>query len=106
MEKHSKRLKGSNPALLSRRHTFERVRQLVAAKNGTWCAIDFEAWEYEHTLITEVGYSILRWDKETGEEIREHGHWVVQGTKQYENYKYVPGNRNVRLQFSFLSKTD
>ncbi|EKM80129.1 hypothetical protein AGABI1DRAFT_73024 [Agaricus bisporus var. burnettii JB137-S8] len=94
LEKHSKRLKGSNPALLSRRHTFERVRQLVAAKNGTWCAIDFEAWEYEHTLITEVGYSILRWDKETGEEIRENGHWVVQGTKQYENYRYVPGNRN------------
>jgi hypothetical protein len=46
-----------------------------------------------------VGYSILRWNKDTGEEIKENNHWVVQGTKQYENHKYVPGNRNVGFHF-------
>lgn len=100
MDKHNKRLKGSNPALLSRRHTFQRARELVAAKSGTWCAIDFEGWERDHTVITEMGYSILRWDRDTGEEVREDGHWIIKEAEGYRNGTYVPDFRYVGL-FSF-----
>ncbi|KAF5363340.1 hypothetical protein D9756_000462 [Leucocoprinus leucothites] len=92
LDKHNKRLKGSNPALLSRRHAFQRVRELVSAKSGTWLAIDFEAWERDHTVITEMGYSILKWDEE-GNEKRENGHWIIKEAEVYRNGTYVPDFR-------------
>ncbi|KXN89673.1 hypothetical protein AN958_05540 [Leucoagaricus sp. SymC.cos] len=88
LDKHNKRLKGSNPALLSRRHTFQRTRELITAKNGTWLAIDFEGWERDHTVITEMGYSILKWD-EGGREKRENGHWIIKEAEGYRNGTYV-----------------
>ncbi|KAF9446955.1 hypothetical protein P691DRAFT_803252 [Macrolepiota fuliginosa MF-IS2] len=92
LDKHNKRLKGSNPALLSRRHIFQRTRELVVAKSGTWCAIDFEGWERDHTIITEMGFSILRWDAD-GQPTRESGHWIIKEAEGYRNGTYVPDYR-------------
>jgi len=64
----------------------------VAAKSGTWCAIDFEGWERDHTVVTEMGYSILKWDAQ-GKEIREDGHWIIKEAEGYRNGTYVPDYR-------------
>lgn len=66
----------------------------MAAKSGTWCAIDFEGWERDHTVITEMGYSILQWDTQ-GKEIREDAHWIIKEAEGYRNGTYVPDYRYV-----------
>ncbi len=99
MEKFNKKLKGSNPLLMSRRLAFERVRTFWAKKKGVWCAIDFEGWEMEHTMITEFGWSIIRW--ENGEEVADHGHLQIKEALGYRNGKYVADKRMVR-QFVLL----
>ncbi|KAK0498666.1 hypothetical protein EDD18DRAFT_1158624 [Armillaria luteobubalina] len=91
MEKFNKKLKGSNPLLMSRRLAFERIRTFWAKNKGVWCAIDFEAWEREHTMITEFGWSIIRW--ENGEEVEDHGHLQVKEALGYRNGTYVADNR-------------
>ncbi|KAK0242647.1 hypothetical protein EDD85DRAFT_297073 [Armillaria nabsnona] len=91
MEKFNKKLKGSNPLLMSRRLAFERVRTFWAKKKGVWCAIDFEGWEMEHTMITEFGWSIIRW--ENGEEVADHGHLQIKEALGYRNGKYVADKR-------------
>ncbi|PBK72698.1 hypothetical protein ARMSODRAFT_953098 [Armillaria solidipes] len=91
MEKFNKKLKGSNPLLMSRRLAFERVRTFWAKNKGVWCAIDFEGWEMEHTMITEFGWSIIRW--ENGKEVEDHGHLQIKEALGYRNGKYVADNR-------------
>lgn len=93
IEKNNKRLKGANPLLSHRRHLFERVRTFWAEKKGVWCAIDFEAWEMEHTLLTEFGSSFIGW--QDSKEIAEQQHLVVEEALLYRNSKYVPDNRDV-----------
>lgn len=66
----------------------------MAAKSGTWCAIDFEGWERDHTVVTEMGYSILKWDAQ-GKEIRVDGHWIIKEAEGYRNGTYVPDYRYV-----------
>ena len=61
IDKNNKRLKGAGDMLALRRLTFERVRTLWAARLGTWCAMDFEAWDRDHSLLTEFGWSAARW---------------------------------------------
>ncbi|KAI0750709.1 hypothetical protein C8Q80DRAFT_1097887 [Daedaleopsis nitida] len=90
IEKNNKRLKGADSILALRRLTFERVRTLWAAKLGTWCAMDFEAWDRDHTLLTEFGWKTVRWVD--GEPVREHGHLVVQERRKYLQH-YVPNHR-------------
>ncbi|KAJ7165529.1 hypothetical protein C8R43DRAFT_986672 [Mycena crocata] len=92
IDKENKRLKGSHPRLLSRRDAFERVRTFWAAKTGTWCALDFESWERENTLITEFGYSAVHWHE--GKEVEDRGHFVVAENKSYRNGNYVADNRD------------
>ncbi|KAJ7904609.1 hypothetical protein B0H14DRAFT_2663635 [Mycena olivaceomarginata] len=89
--KNNKRLKNSNPILLSRRDAFERVRKYWAAKTGTWCALDFEDWEKDHTVITEFGYRSIHWDN--GDEVEDAGHLTVKEHEMYRNGTYVPDNR-------------
>ncbi|KAG7449106.1 uncharacterized protein BT62DRAFT_985479 [Guyanagaster necrorhizus] len=91
MTKFNKRLKGSNPLLMSRRLAFERVRSFWAEKKGVWCAMDFEGWEREHAMITEFGWSVVRWDK--GVEVADHGHLKVKEALNYRNGVYVADNR-------------
>ncbi|KAF8621635.1 hypothetical protein AX15_007653 [Amanita polypyramis BW_CC] len=91
IDKINKRLKGSNPLLSNRRELFERVRRLYQEKNGVWCAIDFEAWEFDHEVITECGWRLVRW--EDGGEVGEMNHLIVKEHEKYLNRKYVPDYR-------------
>ncbi|KAN0097512.1 hypothetical protein V8E55_001958 [Tylopilus felleus] len=90
IEKNNKRLKGVDPTLNARRDIFERVRSFWSQKLGVWCALDFEAWDRDHTLLTEFGWSIVRWEGD--ERIEEQGHLVVEEHMYYTN-TYVPNHR-------------
>jgi hypothetical protein len=94
IEKNNKRIKNATTALRSRRLLFEQVRTFWRDRVGTWCAMDFEAWEHDHTVITEFGWSLLRHERD-GNETREEGHVIVQEHKKYYNGVYVPDERNV-----------
>jgi hypothetical protein len=98
VEKNNKRLKGTNPTLAGRRHTFERVRQLWSEKKGAWCALDFEAWERDHTAITEFGWSTIAW--QDGQMIEDRGHLTVKEHRGYRNGQYVPERREVGVSIS------
>jgi hypothetical protein len=91
IDKNNKRLKGSNAFLTSRRDLFERVRTLWDSKIGTWCSLDFEAWEYEHGLITECGYSYVRWEDSV--EVKQQAHFRL--NTSYRNGKFVPDHSQV-----------
>jgi hypothetical protein len=69
------------------------VRKYWAAKTGTWCALDFEDWEKDHTVITEFGYRSIHWDN--GDEVEDAGHLTVKEHEMYRNGTYVPDNRKV-----------
>ncbi|KAG9123228.1 hypothetical protein FRC07_000073 [Ceratobasidium sp. 392] len=66
-------------------------------------AIDFEGWEREHTMITEFGWAVVRWEEVEGEvkegeekfrEVREEGHWTVKEYAAYRNGTFVLDNRD------------
>ncbi|PPQ68001.1 hypothetical protein CVT26_007364 [Gymnopilus dilepis] len=99
IDKNNKRLKGSNPTLTNRRHVFERVRAFWAAKKGVWCALDFEAWERDHTVLTEFGWSTIGWKE--GSQVEDRGHLIVEEAKFYTNGQYVPDFRYVRDPSSY-----
>lgn len=80
-------------ALIFRRNTFERVGQFWAAKTGVWCALDFEAWERDHSATTEFGYSLIYW--KNGEEVKDYGHFTVRESRALLNGRYVPERREV-----------
>ncbi|KZV76094.1 hypothetical protein PENSPDRAFT_570434 [Peniophora sp. CONT] len=82
---------GMDSSLANRRMIFENVRTLWAEKQGVWCAIDVESYEYEHTTLTELGYSIQRWENE--EPVHENGHLCVKEAWRLRNGKYVPDAR-------------
>ena len=93
MDKINKRLKGTDSLLTNRRDIFERVRTLYQERKGVWCAIDFEAWEYDHQVITECGWRYIRW--EGGKEVEEAKHLIVKEHQKYVNRQYVPDHRDV-----------
>ncbi|KAH9899896.1 hypothetical protein C8Q73DRAFT_681374 [Cubamyces lactineus] len=90
IDKNNKRLRGTGTLLASRRFAFEKARTLWAAKLGTWCAVDFEAWDMDHTLLTEFGWSLASW--KDGVLVRENGHLIVKEHRSYTQ-KYVPNHR-------------
>ncbi|KAK7060577.1 hypothetical protein VNI00_001343 [Paramarasmius palmivorus] len=93
LDKNNKKLKkGSSPRLMSRRILFDRVNKFFKTNQYAWCAMDFEGWEYDHTLITEFGYSLIYWDE--GKEVFEDGHFIVKEHKGYQNTRWVTGNRD------------
>lgn len=79
---------------MSLRQTFERLRTFWADKTGVWLAIDFEAWEMDHTVMTEFGWSAINW--EDGREVNQQGHLILRENVTYHNGKYVPDHREVR----------
>ncbi|KAF5333090.1 hypothetical protein D9611_002437 [Ephemerocybe angulata] len=103
IERNNKRLKGLNPTLEAKRQNFERVRSLWAAKKGAWLAIDFEAWEMDHTVVTEFGWDMVCW--KNGEKIENRGHIIVQEARGYTNSKYVPDYRYKYLEGLGKSET-
>ncbi|KAI0375610.1 hypothetical protein BV20DRAFT_959607 [Pilatotrama ljubarskyi] len=52
--------------------------------------MDFEAWDMDHTALTEFGWSLARWVD--GELVREDGHLIVKEHRIYTQ-KYVPNHR-------------
>jgi hypothetical protein len=96
IDKLNKKIKGSNPSLTARRLAFEQVRTLFQAKTGTWLAMDFEAYEWEHKTITEFGWSKLTWDAE-GNEIQERGHAIIKEHRHLTNGRWVPEHRDVSI---------
>ena len=76
-----------------RRHIFERVRAFWAEKKGVWCAVDFESWERDHTVLTEFGWSLLGW--KDGTKVEDCGHLIVEEARGYINSQYVPDYRYV-----------
>ncbi|KAJ7764970.1 hypothetical protein DFH07DRAFT_810980 [Mycena maculata] len=79
-----------NPLLVGRRSRFERVRTLWSAKEGVWCALSFDAWEVDHTAISDVGWSLVRW--ESGTEISQRGHLVVKENQTYKKTQIEDGS--------------
>lgn len=92
IDKNNRKLKGTDSNLNSRRLMFERVRSLWNEQRGVWCAVDFEAWDMDHRVITEFGWSTLRWVG--GEPVQDMGHLIVGKHRGYTNH-YVPENRRV-----------
>ncbi|KAG9006050.1 hypothetical protein FRB94_001031 [Tulasnella sp. JGI-2019a] len=90
--KANKRVKDVDPDIADRRETFEKVRNLYQHndKNGSWIAMDVEAWERDHSEITEFGYGLVQW--EGGVENVSSGHWIVKGGSR--NGTYVHDNRD------------
>lgn len=103
IDKINKRLKGqgADRLLALRRINFERVRSYWAARAGTWLAVDIEAWEREHALLLEFGWSLVRWDQD-GKEVSETKHLVIKERMGYYNSTYVQGNRDVSALSSFI----
>lgn len=91
IEKNNKRLKGANPTLTFRRELFERVRNLWREQKGVWCALDFEGWELDHTVITEFGWRLIGW--KDSQRVEKLGHLIVDEHQKYRNTKYVPDHR-------------
>ncbi|KAJ6485150.1 hypothetical protein C8R47DRAFT_550441 [Mycena vitilis] len=77
------------PLLVARRAAFERVRTLWNTKEGVWCALNFAAWEVDHTALSDFGWSLIRW--ESGTEISERGHLVVKENQTYKKTQLEDG---------------
>ena len=103
IEKNNKRLKGTSTLLGARRQVFERVRTLWAAKLGTWLAMDFEAWDRDHTLLKEFGWSLVQWMGD--QQKKEHGHLIVAERRHYSQ-TYVSNHQDVRSESSRLTLID
>ncbi|KAH8813461.1 hypothetical protein DL96DRAFT_1535635 [Flagelloscypha sp. PMI_526] len=95
MDKINKKLKGTDPLLKARRTQFNQVQEAFKTKKGSWLALDFEAWEKDHTCITEFGYSSLSFSSTVGVEGRranDVGHFIVKERQQYRNGTEVEDN--------------
>lgn len=115
------------------RQIFERVRASYGECRGTWIAADFEAWERDHTVITEFGFAELKWspvddrqqspstdakpqngtrssvapkargDQQLRPVITRTGHWIVKENQSYRNGEFCQDNRDVRTHGYFSS---
>jgi hypothetical protein len=104
IDKNNRKLKGTDSNLNARRLMFERVRSLWSEQRGVWCAVDFEAWDLDHRVITEFGWSMVSWHD--GEPVEDMGHLIVAKHRAYTNH-YVPENRRVsRLPFAIIDRVD
>ena len=81
---------------MSFRAQFERARNAWHTKTGTWIAIDFETWERDHQLVTEVGICVREWPEDGTLHAEEH-HFILSENTKYTNSVFVKGNREVSL---------
>ena len=104
IDKNNRKLKGTDSNLNARRLMFERMRSLWSEKRGVWCSVDFEAWDLDHRVITEFGWSTVSWND--GELVEDMGHLIVAKHRTFTNH-YVPENRKVsRLSSSSSTRID
>lgn len=124
IDKLNKRLRGAvDEKLAAIRQIFERVRAAYGTCKGTWIAADFEAWERDHTVITEFGFAELKWSPvsdtqeflvdgnpqspgptsvkpptTTSEKfqpvITRTGHWILKENQYYRNGEFCQDNRD------------
>jgi len=83
-----------NPTLESKRQNFGKISALWTEKKGAWLAADFEAWEMDHTYLTEFGYSLVMFEGGQRLEDRKE-HFIVHEARSHINSKYVPDYRYV-----------
>jgi hypothetical protein len=103
IDKNNRKLKGTGSNLNARRLMFERMRSLWSEQRGVWCAVDFEAWDRDHRIITEFGWSMVSWND--GEPVEEMGHLIVAKHRPYRNI-YIPEYRKVSCLSSSSSGID
>jgi hypothetical protein len=72
---------------------FECVRTFWANGKGAWLALDFEAWDRDHKIITEIGWRSLRCG-DGNMDVDEYGHIIIKEHRYY-NSTYVPQYREV-----------
>ncbi|KAJ7498821.1 hypothetical protein FB451DRAFT_11568 [Mycena latifolia] len=89
------------PLLVGRRFLFERVRALWNAK-GVWCALNFAAWEVDHTAISDVGWSSIHW--ESGTEVMRRAHLVVKENQTYKLTQLEDGGENEMVTKTTLKR--
>ncbi|KAH9179697.1 hypothetical protein EDB89DRAFT_2110991 [Lactarius sanguifluus] len=86
IDKNNRKLKGSDSNLNARRLMFERIRSLWSEQRGAWCAVDFEAWDLDHRVITEFGWSMFyhygQSEDVTLKQLRERIHNMIQSTRK------------------------
>ena len=92
-DKNNKKLKGMDSGFTVRRLAFECVRTLWVEKRGVWCMINFEMWDRDHQVLTELGWSIVRWVD--GKEVEEHRHYNNTYFAQHHNVSW-PTDRALR----------
>ncbi|KAJ6539438.1 hypothetical protein B0H19DRAFT_1269750 [Mycena capillaripes] len=90
------------PLLIPRRSTFERIRTLWNAKGGVWCALNFAAWEVDHTAISDLGWSLVHW--ESGTEVLERGHIVVKENQTYKKTDLEDGGEHEMVTKATLKR--
>jgi hypothetical protein len=70
-----------------------------------WCALDFETWTENHSIVTEFGFSAVHWTED--EQKTDTGHFTVEehrfhrNGRTYPNGKHVPEYREVSIVLSF-----
>lgn len=95
IDKYNKKILKADPKLATVRKGFEKIRNAWSQKYGTWIAIDFEAWEMENSMITEFGWTMVKWDEQGNMGPVEDGHFIVKEYNAYRNGKYVPDEKQV-----------
>ncbi|KAJ7180188.1 hypothetical protein C8R43DRAFT_392132 [Mycena crocata] len=92
-----------NPLLVRRRVIFEHVRtNLWNAQKGVWCAVNFAAWEVDHTAISDVGWSLIRW--ENGNEVTQRAHLVVKENQTYKKTQVEEGGEHETVTKATLKR--
>lgn len=102
--------------MLLQRAQFEKARNAWHTWYGNWIAIDFEEWEMDHTVVTEVGISIVQNDikssKSEGSEklpgvTTTTRHLIVKDNMGYQNGVFSPAHRDVsHIQKSYDLSSD
>ncbi|KAJ7791582.1 hypothetical protein B0H14DRAFT_2934931 [Mycena olivaceomarginata] len=84
---------GAEASLLAWRTALDRVRTLWTAHTGVWCALDFETWTENHSIVTEFGFSAVHWTED--EQKTDTGHFTVEEHRFHRNGRTYPNGKHV-----------
>ncbi|KAI9484336.1 hypothetical protein BDB00DRAFT_775123 [Zychaea mexicana] len=71
-----------------------RAAELVQGKHYVFCAIDIEAWEQDHSILLEIGWSL--YDSKSDRYMDQH--YLINSYRHLENGRYVSDQK---MQFAF-----
>ncbi|KAL0572969.1 hypothetical protein V5O48_009000 [Marasmius crinis-equi] len=89
--KRDKALRKEAQRLQLRQARLDEFSNKVAERTHTLLSIDIEAFEGDHQIITEFGYSKLSWVN--GDMQQDRGHLIVEEHTGYRNGNHVEDNR-------------